>query len=72
MTTPLYNIGEHAGAFSDGYKKSHHEIEWRIITGLRHRLVHDYEGINWNMIADVVYDELPVFIQQLEKLIYTE
>lgn len=36
------------------------------ISGLRHRLIHDYDGTNWNIIVDVVFEELPVLIAQLE------
>lgn len=69
VTTPLYNIGEHTYYLSDGYKAEHNEIPWRIISGLRHRLVHDYDGTNWNIIADVVFEELPGLMKQLEELI---
>lgn len=44
VTTPLYNIGEHVYNLSDEYKEAHSEIPWSMISGLRHRLVHDYEG----------------------------
>ncbi len=40
-----------------------------MIAGLRYRLIHDYEGTNWNIIADVVFEELPDLIKQLEELI---
>jgi len=40
-----------------------------MISVLRHRLVHDYEGTNWNIIADVVFEELSVLIKNLEKLV---
>lgn len=69
VTTPLYNIGEHAYYLSQEYKEEHSDIPWTMISGLRHRLVHDYDGTNWNIIADVVFDELPVLISQLEKLV---
>lgn len=69
VTTPLYNIGEHVYNLSREYKEAHNEIAWSMISGLRHRLVHDYEGTNWNIIADVVFDELPVLIKNLEKLV---
>lgn len=68
VTTPLYNIGEHVYYLSPEYKEAHPEIQWGMISGLRHRLIHDYEGTNWNIIVEVVFDELPVFIGQLEKL----
>ncbi|MCD7958862.1 MAG: DUF86 domain-containing protein [Ruminococcus sp.] len=69
VTTPLYNIGEHVYYLSQEYKEEHSDIPWAMISGLRHRLVHDYDGTNWNIISDVVFEELPVLILQLEKLI---
>ncbi len=69
VTTPLYNIGEHVYNLSNDYKKTNNTIPWLMISGLRHRLVHDYDGTNWNIIADVVFEELPALITELEKII---
>ena len=69
VTTPLYNIGEHVYNLSNEYKQAHSEIQWTMISGLRHRLVHDYDGTNWNIIADVVFEEIPAFIKELEKFL---
>ena len=69
VTTPLYNIGEHVYNLSDDYKNSHPEIQWFMIAGLRHRLVHDYDGTNWNIIAEVVFEELPILAEQIKKLL---
>lgn len=69
VTTPLYNIGEQVYALSDEYKANHNDIPWSMISGLRHRLVHDYDGTNWNIISDVVFEELPVLLNQLRNLI---
>ncbi|MCR4961849.1 MAG: DUF86 domain-containing protein [Lachnospiraceae bacterium] len=67
LTTPLYNIGEHAYYLSDTYKETHSEIPWSKISGLRHRLVHNYEDTNWNIISDILFDVLPDFRTQLDK-----
>ena len=72
VTTPLYNIGEHVYNLSKSYKESHGDIQWAMIAGVRHRLVHDYDGTNWNIIADVVFDELPILISQLKELLDME
>ena len=64
VTTPLYNIGEHVYHLPKDYKEAHQDIQWAMIAGVRHRLVHDYDGTNWNIIADVVFDELPILINQ--------
>lgn len=69
VTTPLYNIGEQVYNLSNEYKEKHHEIQWAMIAGLRHRLIHDYDGTNWNIIAEVVFEELPVLIGQLKNLV---
>lgn len=69
VTTPLYNIGEHIYNLSSEYKEAHGEIQWTMISGLRHRLVHNYDGTNWNIIADVVFEELPILIEKMKKLI---
>ena len=68
ITTPLYNIGEHAYYLSDEYRAVHSDIPWAKISGLRHRLVHNYEDTNWSIICDIIFDVLPEFYDQVKKL----
>ena len=68
ITTPLYNIGEHAYSISDEYKEAHCGIPWAKIAGLRHRLVHDYDDTNWSLICVILFDILPGFLKDLEAL----
>lgn len=69
VTTPLYNIGEQVYNLSDEFKAAHDEIPWLMISGLRHRLVHDYDGTNWSIIAEVVFEELPTLAKQIKELL---
>lgn len=68
VTTPLYNIGEHVYNLSDELKAVDDTIPWSMISGLRHRLVHDYEGTNWSIIVEVIFDDLPPFIDAVKKI----
>lgn len=68
LTTPLYNIGEHAYNLSQEFKEKHSDIPWSKISGLRHRLVHDYENTNWTIICDIVFSVIPEFKKQLEEI----
>ena len=68
MTTPLYNIGEHVYNLSEDFKKTHPDISWVKIAGLRHRLVHHYEDTNWIVICTIIFDVLPEFLEQIREL----
>ena len=69
VTTPLYNIGEHIYHISDEFKERYQDIQWNMIAGLRHRLVHDYEGTNWNIIVEVVFEEIPELINKVREIL---
>ncbi len=69
VTTPLYNIGEQVYTLSSDFKKEHSDIPWSLVSGLRHRLVHDYEGINWSIIVEVVFEEMDDFVESIKSLI---
>lgn len=69
ITTPLYNIGEQVYCLSDPFKAAHTEIPWAKISGLRHRLVHDYDNTNWSLICTIIFDVLPDFLNALEAIV---
>lgn len=68
LTTPLYNIGEHAYNLTADFKKAHSEIPWSKISGLRHRLIHDYDDTNWDIVNDIIFKVIPEFKNQIDKL----
>ncbi|MBQ9031757.1 MAG: DUF86 domain-containing protein [Parasporobacterium sp.] len=68
ITTPLYNIGEQAYYLSEEYKEEHAQIPWAKISGLRHRLVHDYEDTNWEIVNNIIFNILPDFLEKVRKL----
>ncbi len=66
VTTPVYNIGEQVYYLSKEFKETHTDIPWSMISGLRHRLVHNYDGTNWEIISEVVFEELPELKKHVE------
>lgn len=69
VTTPLYNIGEQVYQLSDELKKKYPEQPWNLVAGLRHRLVHDYDGVNWSIVVDVVFEDLGPFVAGVSKIL---
>ena len=56
----IENIGEIVyGRLSEEFKDRHTEIDWHMISGMRHRLVHQYQDTKWDIVVDVAYDEIP-------------
>lgn len=65
----LSQIGELANKVSSEFQDTNPSIPWRMIYGLRNRIVHDYEGVNLVLIWDIVCEDLPELLDQLKKLI---
>ena len=45
-------VGEAAYMLTKAFKKSHPEIPWKVVQGMRHVLVHDYA----NVVSATLYD----------------
>jgi uncharacterized protein with HEPN domain len=52
-------VGEASRNISDDLKTAHPEIPWRQMTGMRNKLVHHYFGVDWEIVDDVLKNELP-------------
>ena len=62
-------LGEAANRLAAPYKDMHPEVDWRNIINLRHRLVHDYEYVDYDVLWRILMEEVPVLRAQLELLV---
>ena len=60
-------IGEAANRLPEDFKEIHAEIEWHRIRGFRNRIVHDYAGIDTNIVWGIIVDFLPSMLESLAK-----
>jgi len=61
-------IGEAANRLPDDFKKEHSNLEWHKIVGLRHRIVHDYFGIDIEIIWQILSKDLPELRHKLTQV----
>ncbi|MDR2934969.1 MAG: DUF86 domain-containing protein [Candidatus Adiutrix sp.] len=64
----LLQMGELACRLTDEFRNTHPEIPWTKIRGLRHKIVHDYEGVDLEIIWDIVNNDLAHLRRQLAGL----
>jgi uncharacterized protein with HEPN domain len=62
-------IGEAANRLPENFKDEYPKIEWFRIRGFRNRIVHDYMGIDYNIIWTIIENNLSELEKEL-KLIY--
>jgi uncharacterized protein with HEPN domain len=53
-------IGEAANYITPETKDLFSDVEWKQIIGMRHILIHEYFGVDANLVWQVIVNDLPV------------
>ncbi len=69
LTRLIEIIGEAANRVPEGFQEDHPEIPWMEIVGMRNRLIHGYDEVDFDFLWNVVRNDLPRLIKQLNKIL---
>ena len=64
-------IGEAANYITPETKALFSDIEWKQIVGMRHILIHEYFGVDANLVWQVIMNDIPALKLAIQK-IYSE
>ncbi len=54
---------------STNFRDANPEIPWAQIVGLRNRLIHGIDDVDWDVLWDIVSNDLPNLIDALQDLL---
>ena len=62
-------IGEAASHLTPGFKKSHKNIDWSKVVGMRHKMIHDYFEVDTDIVWFTTIEDLPTLKKQIKKIL---
>lgn len=61
-------VGEAVKQLPAEFKERHPHVPWHQIAGLRNRIVHDYAGVDLEIVWHISQEALPDFLLQIREL----
>jgi len=62
-------IGEASSHLSDNLKQEFSDVEWSVLKGMRNIFVHEYFGIDYEIIWNSLNENLPILKEKIQKII---
>ena len=72
VVSQLTLIGEASKRLSDEFREQQPSIPWPQIMGMRNRLVHHYDKIDWPLVWRTTQRDVPQLLVELEPLVPEE
>ena len=62
-------IGEASKQVTDDFKLKYPNVEWRETADLRNKIIHDYSGLDYVLLWEIIHLNIPSFKQKILQVI---
>ncbi|MEI7890745.1 MAG: DUF86 domain-containing protein [bacterium] len=62
-------IGEAVRNIADDFRKKHTKIPWKKMAGLRDVLIHEYFGVDMELVWKIINNDIPKLKKQILKIV---
>jgi len=62
-------IGEAAKKTDAEFKAIYTHIEWKKIAGTRDKLIHEYFGVDYDIVWDIIENKLPALKEYVDEIL---
>ena len=65
-------IGEATKHVDFAYRNKYPQVDWKGMAGTRDKLIHDYMDIDYDIVFDIIVNELPQLEIEIKRIIQIE
>lgn len=62
-------VGEAANHLPESFISAHPEISWKKAIAVRNRVIHEYFGVDYSILWNIIKDYLPEFYRSVKHLL---